>query len=630
MTIFKKLLTYYLLMIALFFVGRVVLFTLYLDRILASDVNYYLSFLYGLKMDTMLASALLVIPLLLLSFAPKIMATIVDSILRVYFLVVFGIIIYIENATIPFFAQYDVRPNYKFVEYLEYPKEVFGMILADYKLALVVAFVMIGLFSLLYWRKSKESFLAVFELIWWKRALLFLPIGILLFIGIRSSFGHRPANISDALYSSSRIVNEVTKNSFYSIAYAIYANKSYATKAVKRYGVIDIEEAMLRVSSRLGISKNDINSSQSPFLRANKTHFPSSKKKNLVIFLQESLGYQFISSELTPEVLKLKKESLWFDQLYSNGTRSVRGIAGVASGILAIPGKGVVKRNKSQHNFFSFASLLNPKGYHTGFYYGGESRFDNMRSWFLGNGFDEIIEQKDYTDPKFVATWGVSDEDLADKANQRFSQLYKEGTPFAVMMFSSSNHSPFEYPDGRIEPVEGEAKYSLKNAIKYADYAIGKFFKDAKKLDYYKDTIFVVVADHNVRVYGDDAVPIDMFHIPAFIIGEGIEAKVYNKLASQPDILATALDYLGEDFTVPILGHSIWSDAKQEINLMQFNENYALRVGEKVAIIEPNQPAQTFLYQEKKLVATAHDRELEKDALAFVVTLNHLYNKELF
>ena len=630
MTIFKKLLSYYLLMIFIFFIGRVVLFTLYLDRILLSDVNYYLSFVYGLKMDTMLASALLVIPLLLLSFAPKIMANIIDKVLRIYFLVVLGLIIYIENATIPFFAQYDVRPNYKFVEYLEYPKEVFGMILADYKLSLLIAFVMLGFFSILYWRKSKESFVSLFEIIYWKRALLFLPIGILLFIGIRSSFGHRPANISDALYSSSRIVNEVTKNSFYSIAYAIYANKSYETTAVKHYGKIDINEALKRVSARLGISENNITSHKSPFLRVNKTHFPSTKKKNLVIFLQESLGYQFISPEITPEVLKLKKESLWFDKLYSNGTRSVRGIAGMASGILAIPGKGVVKRNKSQNNFFSFASLLNAKEYHTGFYYGGESRFDNMRSWFLGNGFNEIIEQKDYTNPKFVATWGVSDEDLADKANQRFSQLHKEGIPFAVMMFSSSNHSPFEYPDGRIEPLEGEQKYSLKNAIKYADYTIGKFFKDAKKLDYYKDTIFVVVADHNVRVYGDDAVPIDMFHIPAFIIGEGIQGEVYSKLASQPDILATALDYLGEDFTVPILGHSIWSDAKKEINLMQFNENYALRVGNNVAVIKPNQPAQTFLYQDKRLVPTAHNKELEKDALAFVVTLNHLYNKQLF
>jgi phosphoglycerol transferase MdoB-like AlkP superfamily enzyme len=630
MNIFKKLLTYYLGMITLFFIGRAILFGIYFERIISSDVNYYLSFLYGLKMDTIVASALLVTPLLLLSFTPKVMASLVDRVIRVYFVVVFGAIIYIENATIPFFGEYDVRPNYKFVEYLKYPKEVFGMILADYKLALFVAFGTIGVFSFVYLKRSKGSFVPIFETIWWRRALLFLPIGIVLFIGIRSSFGHRPANISDALYSSSRIVNEVTKNSIYSIVYAIYANRSYSTKAIKRYGDMPIDEAISRVKSRLGVKEESLLSTKYPFLRRHKTNFPTTKRKNLVIFLQESLGYQFISEELTPNLYRLKDEGLWFDNLYSNGTRSVRGIAGVASGVLAIPGKGVVKRNRSQANFSTLSSILKSRGYHTGFYYGGESRFDNMRSWFLGNGFDEIIEQKDYQNPRFVATWGVSDEDLVDRANQRFEQLYRANRAFAVMMFSSSNHSPFEYPKGRIEPIDRDDEYSLKNAIKYADYAIGKFFEDAKKLDYYKDTIFVVVADHNIRVYGDDIVPIDMFHIPALIIGDGVEPQIYTKQTSQPDILATALDYLGVDFNAPILGHSIYSDNKREINLMQFNESYALRVGEDVAVVSPDQLPQTFIYKEKSLQKTTHNIELERDALAFVLTLNHLYEKQLY
>jgi phosphoglycerol transferase MdoB-like AlkP superfamily enzyme len=269
-------------------------------------------------------------------------------------------------------------------------------------------------------------------------------------------------------------------------------------------------------------------------------------------------------------------------------------------------------------------------GYHNIFLYGGEARFDNMKSWFIGNNFDEVIEQKDYKNPAFVATWGVSDEDLVDKANKRFEDLYQKGVPFSALMFSSSNHTPFEYPEGRIEPVEYENKYSLKNAVKYADYAIGKFFDDAKKLEYYKDTIFVVVADHNIRVYGDDIVPIDMFHIPALIIGDGVTPQVYPKQSSQPDILATALDYLGKKFKYPILGNSIFSDNKKDINLMQFNENYALRVGDKVAVIEPNKKAQTFIYKDKKLILTEDNIELQKDLLAFILALDYVYREQKF
>jgi len=624
----KKLFSYYLLIVGIFFVGRIVLFITYFDRFSDSGVNYWLSFVYGLKMDTMVASILLVIPLIVLSFSPASLAKISNLFLRLYFVIVLGILIYIENATFPFFIQYDVRPNFKFVEYLEYPVEVFNMIIADYKLALSLAFVMIGLFAWLFLRRTQKSFLSVLQIPLWKRALWFLPLALLLFIGIRSSFGHRAANISDAMYSTDRIVNEVTKNSFYSIGYAMYTNKMYATKTIKQYGKMSTQEALQRMQHTLGIEGNDF-SAASVFERVEKTHFPSTKKKNLVIFLQESLGYQFVTPEITPELLKLKKEAIWFSEAYSNGTRSVRGIAGVTSGFLAVPGKGVVKRTKSQSDFFTFSSLLKPLGYHTMFVYGGEARFDNMRSWFLGNGFDEIVEEKDYVNPKAVSTWGVSDEDLAAKGNERFSALYKEGKPFAALMFSSSNHSPFDVPEGKCVPVK-EGVRCVENAVQYADYAIGQFFEEAKKLPYYKDTVFVVIADHNIRVFGDDAVPVNMFHIPAFIVGEGVEPKIYDKLISQPDVLATAIDLMGKDLKYPILGTSIFSDAKKDVNLMQFNENYALRVGDKVAIIRPMRPAETFIYKEKHLVPTEHDVELEKDALAFVIGLNHLYDKRLF
>ena len=628
MKIFTKLFAYYLLMIAIFFVGRVGLFFWQYDRFSDVGVNHWLSFLYGLKMDTMVASMLLVIPLVVLSFSPKRLAKLSNMLLRLYFVAVLGFLIYVENATFPFFNQYDVRPNFKFVEYLEYPVEVFHMLIADFKLPLFIAFAMIVVFVWWFMRSTKESFVVVLTLPLFKRAVWFLPIALLLFIGIRSSFGHRPANISDAMYSSNRIVNEIAKNSPYAIGYAIYANKTYATKAIKLYGKMGTEEALQRMQKVLGISGNDLKS-DSPFLREEKTHFITAKKKNLVIFLQESLGYQFVAAQVTPELLKLKNEGVWFNEAYSNGTRSVRGIAGTTAGFLAVPGKGVVKRTRSQNGFFTFASLLKPFGYHTMFLYGGEARFDNMRSWFLGNGFDEIVEQKDYENPAYVATWGASDEDLVKKANERFDALSKKEKPFAALMFSSSNHSPFDIPSGRIEEVK-KGVNCVENAVKYADYAIGAFFKEAKTLPYYKDTIFVVIADHNIRVYGEDVVPVNMFHIPALILGEGVEPKVYNGLSSQPDVLATALDYLGKDFNYPILGKSIYSDTKRDVSLMQFNENYALRVGERVAVVRPRKKPQTFKYEKSHLVEIAHDEALEKDALAFVIGLNHLYNKQLF
>ncbi|HEX5710442.1 MAG TPA: LTA synthase family protein, partial [Sulfuricurvum sp.] len=447
----------------------------------------------------------------------------------------------------------------------------------------------------------------------------------------RSSLGHRPANISDALYSCNRMANEIAKNSLYSIGYAYYSYNKESNKLTQSYGKINLAQAYGRVSKRLNIPLG----SELPFNRPEPTHFHSTQPKNLVIFIQESLGSQFVGfssgdANITPNLEKLSSEGLAFTNLFSNGTRSIRGLAAMTSGWLPLAGEEVVKRNKSQSDFFTVASLLKPLGYKSSFIYGGEGRFDNMRSWYMGNGFDEVIEQKDFNNPSFVSTWGVSDEDLVIKAHEKFKAHAAKGEKFVSVMFSSSNHSPFELPDGKIEFIQGNPRQSVENAVKYADFAIGRLFELAKKESYYKNTVFVVVADHNVRVYGDDLVPVNRFHIPALIIADGLKPKKFERLSSQPDVLATALDLIGVDLTYPVLGHSIYSDKKQEMALMMFNDTFALRVGNKVAIVQPNKEALTFAYENEHLKNLPHDVELEKDALAFVKVMDDLYNKKLF
>jgi len=628
-------------MIFIFFIGRVSFFILYFNNFSDSGVDYWLTFIYGLRMDTITASVLLLIPLIVLSFSPEKIKNAITAFLKYYFLVVLAILIYIENATFPFIAQYDVRPNYLFVEYLIYPREVFSMIFADYKLELFIAFSMILLFIYFYLKFVKENLTNIFETSYIKRIALFIPLFLLLFIGARSSFGHRPANTSDAMYTTNRMVNEITKNSLYNILFAVYTNHKHGNQQVqKRYGKMKIPEALSRVKSRLNINAID---DKFPLSRIEKTHFKTEKSKNLVIFVQESLGYQFVEAVggekgITPYFNKLSKEGILFKDLYSNGTRSIRGLAGTSAGNLAVPGKGVLKRNKSQSDFFTIASALKPFDYHTTFMYGGESRFDNMRSWYIGNGFDEIIDQPKFENPTFTAPWGVCDEDLVVRANQEFKKMHTQNQKFATVMFSQSNHSPFEYPTEKIELIDGVPVNSVKNAVKYADYAIGRLIELAKKEEYYKDTIFIVVADHNTKVFGKDIVPVDMFHIPALILGGGIKPKIYDKIATQPDVLATALDLLGLDLDYPIMGHSIFSDKKQNISLMQFHTSYALRVDDKVVVIRPDKEPLTFLYKNpdsyldkrNHLTPAAHDKELEKDALAFVLTLDYLYEKKFY
>jgi len=334
MPILKELFKIYLLFITLFFLGRLGLYVVYFDRL--TDISFtesLLSFLYGLKLDTMTASIILILPALILSLTPQYFARLATRLLNIYVLIFILIALYIENATFPFVAQYDVRPNYLFVEYLKYPKEVSSMILKEYPLQLLVALMMLIVSAWAYLRFSPLKLQEALCTPLWKRFLLLLPITALLFIGIRSSLGHRPANISDALYSTNRMANEIAKNSLYSIGSAYYNYTKESDKLVQSYGKIDLAEAYQRVSMRLNIPLGvDL-----PFNRPEMTHFSSSNPKNLVIFIQESLGSQFVGFSggdvsITPNLEKLSHEGLTFTNLFSNGTRSIRGLAAMSSG----------------------------------------------------------------------------------------------------------------------------------------------------------------------------------------------------------------------------------------------------------------------------------------------------------
>ena len=168
--------------------------------------------------------------------------------------------------------------------------------------------------------------------------------------------------------------------------------------------------------------------------------------------------------------------------------------------------------------------------------------------------------------------------------------------------------------------------------MKYADFSIGKFFEMAKKEAYYKNTIFIVIADHNTRTYGKNLVPINKFHIPALILGPGVpKGKVYSQLTSQVDIPPTLLSYVGGQFETPMVGRNLNSGTPvgKGRTMMQFNDINAFRVENKVVIMQPNlKPLQFEIKNDTTLVPVKLDQEFAKDALAHVIIAGDLYKSK--
>lgn len=557
------------------------------------------------------------------------------QLMRIWLTLTLWLLLFLEISTPSFITEYGVRPNRLYVEYLIYPKEVLSMLWAGRKGELLLVALFSGAVLAGGWWLSGRLVRGLSFPRWQLRpvfALLILAIG---FLGARSSLGHRALNPAMVAFADDPLVNALTVNSGYSLFFAI-KQMGDEEDASQYYGKLADEQVLAIMRQESGRPLGDFNSDLLPSQTFNPASFKG-KPKNLVILLQESLGAQFVGSlgglPLTPNIDALSREGWAFEQLYATGTRSVRGIEAVLTGFTPTPAQAVVKLGKSQTNFFTIADLLKQRGYDTSFIYGGESHFDNMRSFFLGNGFTTIVEQKDFKNPVFKGSWGASDEDLMSKADETFRALHKEGKPFFSLVFSSSNHDPFEFPDNRIELFE-QPKQTRNNAAKYADYAIGEFFKRAKQSDYWQDTLFLVIADHDSRVGGASLVPIPRFHIPGVIVGDGITPKKDPRIVSQIDMAPTLLSLMGISADYPMLGKDLtrmpasWPGRA----IMQYDKNFALLRGKDLVVLQPERPPEGFVYDvaTEKLTPAAQPDEMKERALGLVLWGSMAYQRSLY
>lgn len=526
-----------------------------------------------------------------------------------------------------FFEEFRSRFNTVAVDYLLYPHEVFINIWDSYPVGKVIAGC--GLLALGWSVLAARLFRGMWQPVPGRRrvAMAFGLVATLLVVSLTIP-------LKGVRVSQERLLNELANNGALSFVAAFWTSHlDYSAF----YRTMPLDKAYERARKLLQEPGVEFTGSGND-TRRRVAGDPSRPKLNVVIILEESLGSEFFGSlgrqlpTCTPEMDKLAvEEGMFFTNIYASGNRTVRGFEGVLSSFPPLPGDSIVKRDMSD-NVESIARVLKRDGYQSVFLYGGRGLFDGMRSYAVRNGWDRFIEQKHFEKPTFTTIWGVCDEDLMSRAIEEFREMSKTGQPFFGTLLSVSNHKPFTYPKGRIPENPDERK--REHAVKYSDYALGQFFRAAKKESFWTNTIFVVVADHGDRVYGSQSIPIRSYEIPWVILGPAVvKAPVrIPHLGCSLDVAPTVLGLIGRPYETMFFGRDLLKSPPEDNRVtIHHNRDIGLYARERMVVLGLRQTVEYYVGDPKRVdlkpldKATPREEELEADCTAIYQVADDLY-----
>ena len=495
------------------------------------------------------------------------------------------VLLIIQNAVSEFFFwnEFGVRYNFIAVDYLIYTTTVIGNILESYPV--IPLFSVIGIVSLLVtYFIVKRSKNYIYSIPNFNDKLKNFAIYIVLFL---ISLVAIPI-LAKQQNSQNTFANNLQANGVYNF-YLAFTNSELDYKTY--YKTLPDNEAFSILENQIpGIKDNS--TQRLVTSESEEIH------KNVVLITIESYSASFMNEyggkdNITPFLDSLATQSLQFTNLYAVGNRTVRGLEAVTLCLPPMAGESVVKR-KDNKNKFSTGSLFKERNYSVKFMYGGDSYFDNMGDFFTGNGYD-IVDKKSFKPEEisFANIWGVCDEDMYKKAINVMNEESKTNKRFFNHIMTVSNHRPFTYPDGKIDIASD--KKSRKGGVKYTDYALKNFFKMAEKQPWFKNTVFVILADHCASSSGKTELPVEKYRIPAMIYSpEFITPSRNNTLMSQIDVMPTLFSLLNFKYESKFYGQNVFSKDYKPRALIATYQDLGLIKDDVLTIISPVKKVKQF------------------------------------
>jgi phosphoglycerol transferase MdoB-like AlkP superfamily enzyme len=530
----------FLFWIASFFIHRVVFVIYHVTTTNQSKLSdYWQIFWNSIPLDLSMAAYFVAIPLVLFFITLFISKT--NQLLNFcypkinYFFIV--LISIIDTIDLHIYTEWGTKVNSRAIDFLiNSPSEALASSASSPLLLGISLFLLQLIFLLWVYQKYINS---KFEKINFKYSqLLAIPgYSLILILLLRGGTQLAPINQSAAYFSNNSLYNHAAVNTEWNLMASILQNN------------INAQNPYQFVSD--SVAKNEILGLYPTTNDESSNQILTIPKPNIVLVILESFTSDVVGAfggeaNVCPSLSKIANEGIAFDSIYASGDRTDKGLIAILS---AFPSQAVRSIIHQPDKFEKLASLpqsLKENGYEPFFLYGGESEFANFKSYLLSTGINHIVDRNDFESSQMNSKWGAHDGYLFDKLHK---ELETKKQPFFAITLTLSSHEPFEIPIA--SSFKGEDLPQLfRKSANYTDQCIEKFMQAAKKEKWYKQTLFVFVADHGHRLPKAYRTAYDFrkFRIPLIFAGDVIKPEFKGKrihmLGSQTDLAATILSQL--------------------------------------------------------------------------------------